>query len=192
MYYVLGRLYAANPARIDDDSSYDRQGVWWDDGCVFTKPIRTPIEVRLMPYDARDPNQSPAMPSLFKGKVPLFSDKLIAAIQSAGVDNLATYEARIFDPDSGKWHTHYKAVNVLGLVSAADMARSVATVHDGIPLIDVSFDKLVIDPEKPLGLPLFRLAENNSAIIVHERVKQAVLAAGIHDLEFFKPENIAL
>jgi hypothetical protein len=192
MYYVLGRLYAAHPARIDDDSSYDDQGVWWDDGQVFTKPISTPIEVRLKPYEPSNPDMSPALPSLFKGRVPLYSDALLSALRSAGVDNLDTYEARILDPDTGKWHTHYKAVNVIGMVSAADMAKSVATVHDGIPLIDVSFDRLVIDPKKTHGILMFRLAENNSAVIVHEQVKQAVLAAGIRDLEFFKPENIAL
>ena len=192
MYYVLGRLYAANPARVHDRSSYDRQGVWWDDGAVFTESIKTPIEMRLKPYHPHDPDMSPAMPSLFKGRVPIFSDALIAALRSAGVDNLDTYEARIFDPDSGQWHTNYKAVNVLGLVSAADMAKSTAIVHDGIPLVDVSFDRLVIDTQRARGWLMFRLAENNSAIIVHEKVKQAVLAAGIRDLEFFKPENIAL
>lgn len=31
----------------------------------------------------------------------------------------------------------YKAVNRLGLMTAADMKKSVAPVHDGIPLIDV-------------------------------------------------------
>lgn len=192
MYYVLGRLYTAHPARIDDKSSYDDQGVWWNDGQIFTKPIKTPIEARLKPYEPSNPDMSPALPSLFKGRVPLYSDALLLALRSAGVDNLDTYEARILDPDTDTWHTSYKAVNVIGMVSAADMAQSVATVHDGIPLIDVSFDRLVIDPKKTYGFLMFRLAENNSAVIVHERVKQAVLAAGIRDLEFFKPENIAL
>ena len=34
MYYVLDRCWAMHPARIDDDSSYDRQGAWWDDSCI--------------------------------------------------------------------------------------------------------------------------------------------------------------
>ncbi|RKG95667.1 hypothetical protein D7V97_36825 [Corallococcus sp. CA053C] len=192
MYYVLGRLYAAHPARFCDTDRNDAQGVWWDDGQVFTKPIRTPLELRLEPYDPINPDMSPAMASLYDGRVPLYSDALLAALKVAGVDNLDTYEARIFDPDTGTWHTDYKAVNVIGMVSAADMAKSVATVHDGIPLVDVSFDRLVIDPRKAHGFLMFRLAENNSAVIVHEQVKQAVLAAGIRDLEFFRPENIAL
>jgi hypothetical protein len=38
------------------------------------------------------------------------------------------------------------------------MEKSVATVHNGIPLIDVDFDELVIDEKK--NIQLFRLAES--------------------------------
>lgn len=60
--------------------------------------------------------------------------------------------------------THYKAVNVLGLIAAADMDKSVATVHDGIPLIDVDFDELVVDETKTRDIQLFRLAESSKGI----------------------------
>lgn len=193
MYYILGRLWARSRGRRPDHSSFDRQGVWWNDGHIFTAPIRTPIEARLEPFNPLSPEQSPALPAAFINvKVPLFRDDLIEALREAGVDNIDCYDARLIDPDNGRAHTNYKAVNILGMVAAADMKKSVATVHDGIPLVDVSFDKLVIDHQKTYGFLLFRLAENNSAIVIHERVKRYLLAKGFDELEFFKPENIAL
>lgn len=87
----------------------------------------------------------------------------------------------------------HKAVNILGLVAAADMSRSVATVHDGIPLIDVSFDSLVVDSSKAGGFLFFRLAENNGTVLVHRRVKEFLQQHGFGDeLEFYLPENVAL
>lgn len=52
MYYVLDRSWAMHPARVDDESSYDDQDVWWDDGQRFTKTIKTPVEMSLEPYQA--------------------------------------------------------------------------------------------------------------------------------------------
>ncbi len=192
MYFVLGRLWARFPARLPDVTTYDRQGVWWNDGARFNTPIRTPIIVSLEPFDSRSSDQSQDMPAYIDGKIPLFRDDLIAALASAGVDNLDIYDALVLDPDNKKTYKNFKAVNIIGLVSAADMIKSESTVHDGIPVIDVSFDSLVIDENKSKGLLMFRLAENNSGIIVHENIKDYLLNAGFNELEFFNPENIAL
>ncbi|VAW85321.1 hypothetical protein MNBD_GAMMA16-323, partial [hydrothermal vent metagenome] len=67
---------------------------------------------------------------------PLWRDDFIAALKECGTYNFDLYEVAIRDPDDGTVHTNYKAVNVLGLVVAADMDKSTATVHDGIPLIE--------------------------------------------------------
>lgn len=132
------------------------------------------------------------MPALFKGLIPLYRDDLVAALQSCGVDNLDLYPARIFDPDNGQFHENYKAVNIIGMVAAADMQKSVWSASDGIALIDVAFDKLVIDPKKTASLPFFRLAENNAAVLVHQRVRDHLIKAGFTELEFHVPEQIAL
>jgi hypothetical protein len=80
----------------------------------------------------------------------------VAALQSCGVDNLDLYPARIFDPDNDQLHENYKAVNIIGMVAAADMQKSVLSAPDGIAHIDVAFDNnLVVDPKKTASLPFF-------------------------------------
>ena len=47
------------------------------------------------------------------------------------------------------------------------------------------FDTLTIDAKKAGGILLFRLAESENAIVVHERVKKGVQAAGIPGMTFY-------
>jgi hypothetical protein len=191
-YYVLSRSWSRSPARTIDRSTCDRQGRWWDDGCRFDTAVKVPIEMKLTPYVPDSPDQSRALPAFIDGVVPLMSTALVAALQAMGVANLELYSAVLIDPDDGSRHEGYWAFNLIGLVAAAEMAASIYTVRDGIPLIDVAFDKLVIDPNKCAGLRMFRLAENNSAIIVHESVRDRLLEDGFGELTFYKPENIAI
>ena len=79
---------------------------------------------------------------------PLWRDDFIEALNECGVDNFDTYNTAITDPDDGSVITNYKAVNLLTMVAAADMENSMATGHDGIPMIDVDFDELVIDEKR--------------------------------------------
>lgn len=57
----------------------------------------------------------------------------------------------------------------------------------GSTMGDADFHALIIDESKTAGLLLFRLAENISAIVVHERVKQSIEAAGIPGFAFYGP-----
>jgi hypothetical protein len=112
-----------------------------------------------------------------------------AYLRKMGVIDPATW----IDPNPGVIYTHYKAVNILGLVAAADMSKSVATVHDGIPLIDVDFDELVIDEKKTNGIKMFRLAESTNAILVHESLRDALIAKGFgSDLAFYDLKEAAI
>lgn len=97
------------------------------------------------------------------------------------------------DADAGQVFTNYKAVNILGLVAAANMEESIATVHDGIPLIDVDFDLLVVDEHKTKGIKMFRLAESTNAILVHESLRDALIAKGFgDDIAFYDLKEAAL
>jgi len=176
-----------------DRKSYPRiDGIWWNDGARFKQVIPTPIGVSLKPLEERSPDHGPMMPALFLGPIPLFREDFIASLKAGGLDNLDFYEARITDPDTGAVFSNYKAVNVIGIIAAADMGRSTATVHDGIPLVDVEFDELVVDEDKTGGMLMFRLAENNSAILVHERLRDHLLAANFDGLEFHNLDEVAL
>jgi hypothetical protein len=124
---------------------------------------------------------------------PLFRDDLIAEMRSAGVDNLECFNVSILDPDDGRTHSNYKAVNILGLIAAADMARSEATIHPGgPPVIDVDFDSLVVDESRTHGALIFRLAESTNAILAHQRLRDHLVAKGFDDLAFYDPGEVAL
>ncbi|WP_164010462.1 imm11 family protein [Pyxidicoccus trucidator] len=122
--------------------------------------------------------------------VPLIRNDLVDALREASVDNFELFDAVLKDPITGQEFNEYKAFNVLGLVAAADMDKSKrAPINLDSEMIDVFFDSLVIDNTKTQGLLMFRLAQSVDAIIIHERVKQAVEKRGIPGMVFYKPED---
>lgn len=179
----------------DPDNVPDVEWYYWRKGAFLpeTEIIPDPIKFTLKPQSPWASDHGPHMPSYLRAAAPLFSDALIDALTACGVDNLHCYPITITDPDNGQVHTNYKAVNIIGLLSAADMQQSNATVNpNGPPLIDVDFDGLVIDETKAHGQLFFRLAESTNAIIVHEAVKQCLLSKGFTDLAFYETEKVAL
>lgn len=158
-----------------------------------SEKIPNPITFSLEPYNRHSADDSHHMPSFLRAAAPIFSDKLIEALTACGVDNLVTYPCEITDPDNGHIYTNYKSVNIIGLISAADMQKSNATVHpNGPAMYDVDFDGLVIDPSRAMGQLMFRLAESTNAIIVHQQVKDFLLDKGFTDLAFYETEKVAL
>jgi len=128
-------------------------------------------------------------------------DEFYQELRSSGIGDVDQYLRKMGCQDLESWAdskpdaviTNYKAVNILGLISAADMKKSTATVHDGIPLIDVDFDELVIDEKKTKGIKLFRLAESSNSILVHKSLRDVLLEKGFgSDLEFYKLDEAAL
>ena len=128
-------------------------------------------------------------------------EELYEEMRNNGIEDVDAYfEAEGYtnqkdwiDPNPGAVFTNYKAVNVLGLVAAADMEKSIATVHDGIPLIDVDFDELVIDETKTKGIKMFRLAESTNAILIHESVRDMLIEKGFgSDVTFYDLKSAAL
>jgi hypothetical protein len=191
MYYILDRFHATHPCRTISDYPY-MEDVDWRIGARFVAPPPEPIEIELAPLHPHSSDESPDLPAYFKGRIPLMREDLVSALRHAGVDNLDLYNATVIDPDSDSRVTLYKAVNIIGAISAADMARSNATVHPGGAVIDVDFDGLTIDPAKARGVLMFRLAESINGIVVHERVRDHLLKAGFNELEFLDPADTAL
>lgn len=191
MYYVLQRFWADFPGRWIGQIPHV-SGVYWNLGRVHDQPIPSPLEFTLQPFDPGTSDMGPSLPEYYKGPIPLFRDDLLAALLEAGVDNLDMYEAVILDPDTGEKHHNYKAVNIVGVVSAVDMARSNTTVNPGGPLIDVDLDGFTVDDTRPAGLLVFRLAEKLSGIMVHESVVKHLRRRGFNALEFMATEDVAL
>ena len=139
MYYALSdprfpcRWLEDNPAVLAP-GEYRREASFLR-GRPIRVPIPLPVRYTLKPIYYAD-DHGPTMPAYFHDAFPAFSDDFIAMLQSCGVDNLETYPASIYDPETRREITSYKAVNVVGLVQAADMAKSDAIVH-GEPILDV-------------------------------------------------------
>ncbi|OHA80416.1 MAG: hypothetical protein A2675_01520 [Candidatus Yonathbacteria bacterium RIFCSPHIGHO2_01_FULL_51_10] len=195
MYYLLDAV--PGPVRWlgkDHQQTYWRQhNIWWDNGAPFQEGlIPAPLKFDLQPIKGTW-DHGPHMPQYLRGeRMPIFRDDVVAAMKAAGVSNIDTYEVEITDPESGKVYTNYKAVNIIGLIAAADMSESKAEVHDNIPLVDVSFDTLVLDESKTRDTLIFRMAENNSSILVHEKLKKSLGAQGIKNLKFHELETVGI
>ena len=177
MYYVMTCEGIVPRTAIDE--SPDVPGSPWNDGQPIVDAVEVPLVYTL------DPDYPGAMIPMYDIAEPLIRDDLLEALGAAGVDNLQTFPALILDPVTGERHANYKAVNIIGVISAADMAHSVPMNVSSSTMIDVGFDSLVLDEAKPGGALMFRLAESVNAIIVHERVKGTIEDRGIPGMTFY-------
>jgi hypothetical protein len=165
---------------------------WWR-GSIITETLPDPIEFTLKPYNSGAADQAQFLPAYLLSNPLVLRDDFIQALKDFGVSNFDCYNVSIEDPDDQKIYTNYKAVNLIGLVAAADMGKSDAVVHDNIPLIDVDFDKLVVDESKTHGILMFRLAESTNTVLIHEKLKDYLIDKGFQkDMEFYEPDKVAL
>lgn len=142
---------------------------------VDEKQLALPYEFSL----ELEPDEEASLIDYYDGKK-LMSRRLLDCLRAAGVDNLQVFPVKITEERSGKVHGEHVKVNVIGLVSCVDNAKS-----KGTPLADVKvYQKLVITPELAGGLKMFRLAESRTDVIVAEQVARAVKAGGFRGIEF--------
>jgi hypothetical protein len=183
-YYLL-ECYWGHLDTFSDVGVYpDVPGIsTWMMGSRFDVPVPEPIRLEW------DPESSGPRKHLYKAPIPLFHRELISALRGAGVDNLDCYRAEILDVKDRSVTKDYLAVNVIGVISAADMSLSRYASYSSPPLIDVDFDLLIIDPAKTLGARLFRLAERVSGIVMHREVKEHLESLGGFGLTFIPPSD---
>lgn len=188
-YFVMHK--GSTPRRWIDDEPR-KWGSKFRQGQIITENVPTPLKFSLKRWIRDSTDHGPYMPSYMRDSIPLFREDLIAALREAGVTEFDTYDAVVEDPERpAQPHTNYKAVNVIGLIGAADLAQSEYTAHPGGPVGDVDFDNLVIDDSKARGRLMFRMAESTNIIMVHRRVRDHLLAKGFDDLDFYEPGEIA-
>ena len=118
---------------------------------------------------------------------PYVSQRLRDTLNAVGVSNIDYYPVAVENSDGTIVHQCF-AFNLIGCIACADMAKSDVS-SNGIDMIAVDFESLVIDESKTRGALMFRLAESVNGIVVHESVKNAIEAAGIDTLTFIPPEE---
>ena len=179
MYYIIECFGPDDQERQAIDTV--PLGFSWNSGSPFTANPSGSLEV-VMDGDG-------IMMPMFNRGILLWQVELIEAVKRAGVENIHCYECVLVDPIAGTRHQNYKAVNVIGLVAAADLNKSIYSTPSGIPLIDTDFDSIVIDEKKANNKLLFRMEECVSAIVVHEIVKKSIEDSGIPYINFVVPES---
>lgn len=159
----------------------------WIGGQRWNQEVPEPLVFRIS--EADQGKMRPYCPA----SIPLMSIQLIEALNECGVDNLDCYRAEIHESETGIVHSDYKAVNIVGLIAAADLAGSdfAPSAIDSTALIDTFFRSLALDESAIHGQLLFRLAEKVSAIIVHDSVKTHLTDLGFDQLSFSHPGNWA-
>jgi len=148
--------------------------------------VPDPLVYELSPLIYPDKKTPGELKAMYDEDVPpVMREDLKAALHEAGVDNIDYYRAVLEDPLNGNKFKNYWAFNVLGLVACADMSQSKLMGTSKSTLLDVDFDSLVIDEKRTMGLHLFRMAENISAIVVSDHVKKIIERHGIPGMVFY-------
>lgn len=179
--YFLTTCEDLTPAALISDAP-DLPSAPWVDGHPIYEDVPNPLVYTLNPdYPGY------LQPLYYEESIPLIRDDLLEALQEAGVGNLELFPAVIRDEVKNIEHKNYKAFNILGVISCADMDRSKLTGTSSSKMVDVDFNRLYIDKSKTGGALLFRFAEAVTAIIVYRSVKKIIEAKNIEGMTFYKP-----
>jgi hypothetical protein len=186
-YFVMRALPSPDDVEgymdIEDWDATEGFGDWSVGKLAQQRPTGS-VQINAVPNDGYQ--GEPA--DLQDLNVPIMSKRLKAAMDAAGVDNINYLPITLKNTETGQVYDYF-AFNLLGLVSAADRAQSKMASYDGDFVGDSQVYDLVIDESKCGGLLMFRLKEKFSAVIVHEKVKKAVEAAGIDTVAFMNPKD---
>lgn len=187
MYFVLNYTIPQdeNGGYLEVDRSVLFEGFdSWSLGTRYSVALPNPIEIVATPI-----SDYSGLPSdLYDGNICLMSKRLVEVLVNNGVDNLDIYPAVIMNSESGETYQYF-AVNIIGMISAADLDASKWASFDGDALFDTSFDRLVIRNESAKEQLIFRLAQSTSTILVHERVKKCIEKEAFPSLVFVSPEE---
>jgi Immunity protein family (Imm11) len=196
MYYALSPTADKDGDMMALIWKPDTRGRTWITGAKYNSDAATPPHKRPPPEPVQltidKSRQKAPFPTFLRMPVPLMHNKLLEVVRGAGVDNIDAYRAELFYPDGKLASSDYHAFNLLGLVKAADLGKSKFDPEQPNRMVAMGFDSLVIDPNAAQALLMFRLAENASTIVIHERVKAAIEAAGIELVAMHRTEEIAV
>lgn len=136
-------------------------------------PITTPLPNPLV-FEIDYPDGS-VLPHFLGDTIPVFSDRLVQTLRSAGVDNFQVFSAILRNPTTGIEWTDYWAFNAVGLVAAAKLEESdfdtlMGDDPEGVDVPLLAFNNLVLDKKKTRKLLMFRLTQSPSTLLIHDKV----------------------
>jgi hypothetical protein len=170
-------ILSYTPDRMPDDKLRG-----WMSGKRFITPPVEPIKIEI------EQGESGMILEYYNVMIAIMSRRLAKALADAGISNIDFYETEIYDHETRETYHDHLAFNLIGTIAAADLSKSIYEAPDG-PVISVDFDSVSIDEKKTRGALMFRLAEAVNGVVVHESIKNAIEAAGIDTLTFFRPEE---
>lgn len=170
---MVALYHQISPSTLSDYSVTDEPDlpgeIEFIDGTRIDESLPNPLEFAV-DYPSRE-----ELPHFVGMTIPVMSDSLVKVIRSAGVDNFQVFPAVLRNPEIGEEWDGYWAVNVIGLIAAANLDKSKAdTIMEGdsegvgVPLL--GFHTLVLDKKKTRNSAMFRLAESSDILLVHDRV----------------------
>jgi len=171
-YYEIKDDYLSD-YRIQRQTSLP-DNVSFTTGAFINEPLPEPIVFEVDYPDDVEP------PHFLKDVIPIFSSGLLDTLRSAGIDNFQAFPAMLVNPVMGKQWTNYWALNIIGIISAADMDSSdydllMAGDPGGVDIPLAAFRTIVLDsqalPNEPM---LFRLAECPHVIMAREDIINAI------------------
>lgn len=169
-FFLLERELSDDSRRLDQVSHHEHSfimGASLDSG--FASPVVFQVDSECGGSD---------LPATFLPQ-PVFSEKFVEHLREIGVANVDVFPVRIDDERSASRIDGYVLVNILGIVSCADLSQSRFEEFDGL----YDFDELVIDPERAKGLDLFRLAEAADYIVVSGRLADRIDVVRFTDIK---------
>lgn len=135
-------------------------------------------EVPLLSFEVDFPSGF-SLPHVLCGGTLLMSSKMVHFLETAGVENFQTFPVVLHNPETGESWSNYVALNIIGLIEAADLENSeYDTLMEGdkdIPPL-LAFENISLLREKLNDLQLFRMAESPGTIIIHSTLKDLLMA----------------
>jgi len=191
MYWSMNSCTHDDGQRWIDDIDYVDGLEWWKGLPIRRDLLPKSYVVTLKRIRTDSDDHGHFMPPFFNLNPPIMSAALVEALEAEGVGNLEHFPVEIHDPMNGSIRHDYRAVNLLGLIYAADLAKSTYTASPGGPRVDVEFDHLVLDGSQPVRELMFRLGESVDVILVHDRLKRSLERKGFTSIVFYNPGEIA-
>ncbi len=189
-YYVLD-ISSRNPTTLA--TWPDVPGVAWISGKSTPPWILEEMNKQLPLKMSIDGDYPGEMLAYYYANYEVMRDDLIETLQESGAANLELYPAVIHNPLDRQEYTNYKAVNIVGLVDCAkkppsETVDALKMDFGGGPAMEV-YDHLHIDETKAdaAGLLIFRLESSPNAIIVHDKIRQAIESKKIPNMIFYGP-----